>query len=83
MVPLNVCDKITKSQLSKSDKVTKRKVGTTTEGRTIRVSFENYAKILQVKAKLLLKDTRELKDRKDFSENDVVTYLFQNQKEET
>ena len=62
--------------------MTKRK-GTTTDGRTIRVTFENYAKILHVKAKLLLKDTRELKDRKDFSENDVVTYLFQNQKEET
>jgi hypothetical protein len=77
MVPLSICDKITKSQASKSDKVIKRKVGkTTTEGRTIRVSFENYAKILQVKAKLLLKD------RKDYSENDVVTYLFQNQKEE-
>jgi len=63
--------------------VTKGTAGeTTTEGRTIRVSLENYAKILQVKAKLLLKDTRELKDRKDYSENDVITYLFQNQKEE-
>jgi len=73
---------VIKSQILKSDKVTKRKVGKTTQGRTIRVSFENYAMILQVKAKLLLKDTRELKDRRDFSENDVITYLFQNQKEE-
>jgi len=61
--------------------VTDEKVGKTTEGRTIRVSFENYAKILKTKAKLLLKDTRPLKDRKDYSENDVVTYLFENQKE--
>ena len=61
--------------------MTDEKVGKTTEGRTIRVSFENYAKILKTKAKLLLKDTRPLKDRKDYSENDVVTYLFENQKE--
>lgn len=62
--------------------MTDEKVGKTTEGRTIRVSSENYAKILKTKAKLLLKDTRPLKDRKDYSENDVVTYLFENQKEE-
>lgn len=68
--------------MPKSDKVTNEKVGKTTEGRTIRVSFENYAKILNMKGKLLLNDTRPLKDRKDYSENDVVTYLFENQKEE-
>lgn len=61
--------------------MTNEKVGTT-EGKTIRVSYENNAKILQLKGKLLLKDKRPIDERKDYSENDIITYLFQNQKED-
>jgi len=68
--------------MSQSDRVTREKAGKQAEGKTIRVSHENYARILKTKAKLLLGDTRPLKDRKDYSENDVITYLFESQKKE-
>lgn len=51
--------------------------------KTIRVSYENYAKILKLKGKLLVDDSRPIEEREDVSENDVLTHLFLNQKEET
>ena len=54
----------------------------TPAGKTIHVTWEIYAMMLKQKAKMLLKDTRPLENRKDYSENDVIAYLFQNQKEE-
>ena len=44
--------------------------------KTIKITLENYQKIVELRARLMLKE------KEDKTPNDAITYLFQNQKGE-